>query len=123
MNDRVNNKSGFAHHQLYVYGEARAFLRLVHRQPLGSAELRNQAHRASTSVVLNIAEAASHEMGHNMGLSHDGTSSLTYYGGHGATASSPSWGPIMGTGYGRNVSQWSKSTEYYDGNQAQDDFK
>ena len=60
MNDRVNNnKSGFAHHQLYVYGEARAFLRLVHRQPLGSAELRNQAHRASTSVVLNIAEAAS----------------------------------------------------------------
>ena len=59
MNEQVTKKSGFAHHQLHVYGEARALLRLVHQQPLGSAELRNQAHRASTSVVLNIAEAAS----------------------------------------------------------------
>jgi len=72
--------------------------------------------------VPNIAEAASHEMGHNMGLSHDGTSTQTYYGGHVATSTAPSWGPIMGTGYSRNVSQWSKSTEYYDGNQTQDDF-
>lgn len=59
MNDQVNKKSGFSHHQLIVYGEARTFLSLVHKQRLGSAELRNQAHRASTSVVLNIAEAAS----------------------------------------------------------------
>ena len=68
-----------------------------------------------------VAEAASHEMGHNMGLSHDGTSTLAYYGGHVATASAPSWGPIMGTGYNRNVSQWSKG-EYYDANQLQDDL-
>ena len=31
-----------------------------------------------------IAEAASHEIGHNLGLSHDGTSSSEYYGGHGS---------------------------------------
>lgn len=71
----------------------------------------------------NTAEAASHEMGHNLGLSHDGlTSGAAYYGGHVATASAPSWGPIMGTGYNRNVSQWSKASEYYLGNQAQDDL-
>lgn len=68
-----------------------------------------------------VAEAASHEMGHNMGLSHDGTSTLTYYGGHGATSEAPSWGPIMGTGYNRNVSQWCKG-EYYNANLFQDDL-
>jgi hypothetical protein len=66
-----------------------------------------------------IAEAASHEIGHNMGLSHDGTSSDSYYGGHGS--GSTSWGPIMGTGYDRNVSQWSKG-EYYAANNTQDDL-
>jgi autotransporter-associated beta strand protein len=71
----------------------------------------------------NTAEAASHEMGHNMGLSHDGlTTGAAYYGGHNATSSAPSWGPIMGTGYNRNVSQWSKASEYFNGNQAQDDL-
>jgi hypothetical protein len=69
----------------------------------------------------NIADAASHEIGHNLGLSHDGTSSLEYYGGHGATAEAPSWGPIMGTGYGRNLSQWSQG-EYHNANQFQDDL-
>jgi hypothetical protein len=66
-----------------------------------------------------IAEAASHEIGHNMGLSHDGTSSTEYYGGHGS--GNTSWGPLMGTGYGRNVSQWSKG-EYYQANNTQDDL-
>lgn len=61
-----------------------------------------------------VAEAASHEAGHNMGLSHDGITSDSYYGGHDASSGvADSWGPIMGTGYGRNVSQWSKG-EYYD---------
>ena len=65
-----------------------------------------------------IAEATSHEMGHNLGLSHDGTSSKSYYNGHGSGQTS--WGPIMGTGYNRNVSQWSNG-EYYDANNSQDD--
>jgi hypothetical protein len=66
-----------------------------------------------------IAEAASHEIGHNLGLSHDGTSGSDYYGGHGS--GDISWGPIMGTGYNRNVSQWSKG-DYYHANNTQDDL-
>ena len=31
-----------------------------------------------------VSEAASHEMGHNLSLSHDGTASSGYYGGHGS---------------------------------------
>ncbi|HPQ95489.1 MAG: cadherin-like domain-containing protein [Thiothrix sp.] len=66
-----------------------------------------------------VSEAASHEMGHNLGLAHDGTSTSSYYGGLGSGYIS--WGPIMGTGYSRNVSQWSKG-EYPDANQYQDDI-
>jgi hypothetical protein len=67
-----------------------------------------------------IAEAASHEIGHNMGLSHDGTiAGSEYYGGHGS--GDTSWGPLMGTGYNRNVSQWCKG-EYYQANNTQDDL-
>jgi len=67
----------------------------------------------------NIAEAVSHELGHNFGLSHDGLTGTTYYNGHGS--GNISWGPIMGTGYGRNVSQWSQG-EYFNANNTQDDF-
>jgi PKD repeat protein len=67
-----------------------------------------------------VAEAVSHEFGHNLGLSHDGTrSGATYYSGHGSGATS--WGPIMGTGYYDAVSQWSKG-EYYDANNTEDDL-
>lgn len=66
-----------------------------------------------------IAEAASHEMGHNLGLSHDGTSSSSYYGGHGSGWLS--WGPIMGGSYGQNVTQWSRG-EYSGANNTQDDI-
>ncbi len=63
----------------------------------------------------NLAEAASHEAGHNVGLSHDGTSTVGYYQGHGA------WAPIMGVGYYRGISQWSKG-EYADANNTEDDY-
>ena len=65
------------------------------------------------------AEAAAHEMGHNLALSHDGTKRDSYYGGH--ENSSISWGPIMGTGYNRNVSQWSKG-DYRFSNNPQNDL-
>jgi hypothetical protein len=66
-----------------------------------------------------VAEATSHELGHNLGLSHDGTASVEYYQGHGS--GDISWGPLMGTGYNRNVSQWSKG-EYYQANNTEDDL-
>jgi hypothetical protein len=63
----------------------------------------------------NIAEAASHEAGHTVGLSHDGTATVGYYQGHGA------WAPIMGVGYYKAISQWSKG-EYAGANNTEDDF-
>lgn len=67
-----------------------------------------------------IAEAISHEVGHNLGLSHDGKTNAdgtttAYYSGHG------DWAPIMGVGYYKSVTQWSKG-EYPGANQLQDDL-
>lgn len=69
----------------------------------------------------NCAEAVSHEIGHTLGLSHDGRSSPneSYYGGHGN--GDVGWAPIMGVGYYENLSQWSKG-EYLNANQTQDDL-
>jgi len=66
-----------------------------------------------------VAEAISHEAGHNMGLSHDGTASLGYYSGHGGGATG--WAPIMGVGYYQSLTQWSKG-EYSSANNIQDDL-
>ena len=66
-----------------------------------------------------VAEAASHEMGHNLALSHDGTVSSSYYTGHGSGPTS--WGPIMGVGYYTNMTQWSQG-EYAGATQFQDDL-
>jgi PKD repeat protein len=62
-----------------------------------------------------VAEATSHEVGHNVGLNHDGTATLGYYEGQG------SWAPIMGASYYKPVTQWSKG-EYTGANNKQDDF-
>jgi hypothetical protein len=67
----------------------------------------------------NISEAASHELGHNLNLSHDGTGSVGYYNGHGS--GNTDWGPIMGVGYYAQVSQWSQG-EYQGANNGQDDL-
>lgn len=63
----------------------------------------------------SVAYAASHEVGHTFGLSHDGADGVEYYGGHG------DWAPIMGAGYGKPVVQWSKG-EYAGANNAEDDL-
>ena len=44
----------------------------------------------------SVAEAISHEAGHNMGLHHDGTSTTGHYQGHGSGVTG--WAPIMGVG-------------------------
>ena len=55
-----------------------------------------------------VSEASSHEAGHALGLSHDGTvahdgiARSEYYSGHN------NWAPIMGSSYNRAVTQWSK---------------
>jgi PKD repeat protein len=50
-----------------------------------------------------VAEAASHEIGHTLGLYHSGqTNGTEYYAGH------ADWAPIMGVGYYKTVTQWTK---------------
>jgi len=66
-----------------------------------------------------IAEAVTHEVGHNLGLDHDGTSTTGYYSGQGSGATG--WAPIMGVGYDRQLTQWSKG-EYSGANNKQDDL-
>jgi PKD repeat protein len=66
-----------------------------------------------------IAEATSHEVGHNLGLSHDGTSSVGYYQGHGTGVTG--WAPIMGVGYYKELVQFSKG-EYLNANNKEDDY-
>ena len=72
------------------------------------------------SSVNSIAEAVSHELGHTMGLHHDGCTSPAdeYFWGHGSGATS--WAPIMGAGYSRTVVQWSKG-EYQNASQTEND--
>lgn len=65
------------------------------------------------------AEAISHEAGHSLGLSHDGTASAGYYTGQGSGTTG--WAPIMGVGYYQNLSQWSKG-EYSGASNKQDDL-
>jgi Fibronectin type III domain/Metallo-peptidase family M12B Reprolysin-like len=64
----------------------------------------------------SIAESVSHEVGHTFGLTHDGVTGGTgYYGGH------DTWAPIMGVGFSRPITQWSKG-DYTGANNPQDDL-
>jgi hypothetical protein len=65
------------------------------------------------------ADSVSHEAGHSLGLSHDGTTTgIEYYEGHGT--GDIAWTPIMGwANYG--LSQWDQG-EYTDANNQEDDL-
>jgi len=67
-------------------------------------------------VPKNVAEAASHEVGHTLGLAHDGVE-----GGDGATMGQGNWAPIMGKSYYEPITHWSKG-EYASPNNTQDDL-
>jgi len=77
----------------------------------------NRVCFAFVGGAANMAEVGAHEVGHTMGLSHDGrnTPNETYYAGNGI------WGPIMGTTYTVNIGQWSKG-EYNSANNTQNDM-
>jgi hypothetical protein len=67
------------------------------------------------------AEVVSHEVGHTLGLGHDGriVPDEGYFGGHGSD--NTGWAPIMGVGYYRPVVQWSKG-EYTSANNTENDL-
>ena len=69
---------------------------------------------AFNSGVVIGALTASHEIGHTLGLNHDGTSLDEYYAGTNV------WGPIMGAPFNAPVTQWSQG-EYTDANNQEDD--
>jgi hypothetical protein len=73
--------------------------------------------------VRGIAEALSHEVGHTLGLAHDGQrNGVEYYSGNGGNTTNPtSWAPIMGVGYYSSLVQWSKG-EYVLANNTEDDL-
>ena len=68
-----------------------------------------------------MGETISHELGHTLGLNHDGrnTPNEEYYFGHGAGATS--WAPIMGAGFNKSVTQWSKG-DYTSASNKEDDL-
>ena len=67
----------------------------------------------------NGAQTISHEVGHALGLSHDGLNSRTYHTGVGSGETA--WGPLLGSPFSRNLTQWSNG-DYAGANQTQDDL-
>ncbi len=63
----------------------------------------------------DVALAISHEVGHTLGLRHDGTTGSPYY--RGASG----WGPIMGNPLNQEVTQWSRG-DYPGSNNPEDDL-
>lgn len=66
-----------------------------------------------------IAECLAHEVGHTLGLHHQGDSKVTYYGGGGT--GDTGWAPIMGVSYYKNLTQWAKG-EYTGANNKEDAY-
>ncbi|MFC1759008.1 Calx-beta domain-containing protein [Planctomycetota bacterium] len=65
------------------------------------------------SSEIGVSAASTLEVGHAVYLAHDGNSGRTYYNGHGSGETG--WGPIMGSGYSKNMTTWDNG-EYYDAN-------
>lgn len=76
--------------------------------------------------VKNIAEAASHEAGHTLGLRHqssyDGNCVKISDYNWGAGAGEIGWAPIMGAGYGQNMTLWNSGPNSLGCNNIQSDL-
>lgn len=64
----------------------------------------------------HAGDTGSHEVGHTMGLDHDGQGSTEYYSGHG------NWAPIMGFSLQKPIGQWSIG-EYNNATNTQNDVQ
>ncbi|GEP42777.1 hypothetical protein BGE01nite_20680 [Brevifollis gellanilyticus] len=75
-------------------------------------------------TVSDMALTITHELGHTLGLSHDGIEATrnepayAYYTGHGSGITS--WGPLMGSPFGKALTQWSRG-EYLGADNNEDD--
>ncbi|MFZ1529097.1 MAG: PKD domain-containing protein [Ferruginibacter sp.] len=74
----------------------------------------------------NAAEAGSHEAGHTLTLNHhstyDGSCNKTNEYNYGTGSGEISWAPIMGVGYGKNMTTWSEIAYNVGCNHAQNDL-
>lgn len=82
-------------------------------------------YNQSGVVAHMVTTTISHEVGHNLNLSHDGLTGggaqNEYYGGHGKDQQS--WGPIMGAPYRKNFTQWTTGNlSYYKANNTENDL-
>eukprot|EP00043_Microstomoeca_roanoka_P019646 m.224330 g.224330 ORF g.224330 m.224330 type:complete len:614 (-) comp17033_c1_seq1:174-2015(-) len=68
-----------------------------------------------------VAEAASHEIGHNIGLGHHLFTDKQYADAYKGTTKLNSWGPIMGSSYNMAETQWSNGA-YTGSTSNQDDY-
>lgn len=93
---------------------------------LGSFDLIGKSHKENQPAWVftqgvgsnekYIAESVTHEVGHTLGLSHDGSKNSSYYSG------TNGWAPIMGVGFYQPITQWSNGS-YSDSDNEEDDYK
>ncbi len=73
-----------------------------------------------------VAECCSHESGHSVGLSHqskyDASCNLSAVYNDGVGSGEPSWAPIMGNSYNRNMSGWNNGPTPYGCTYVQDNL-
>ena len=68
----------------------------------------------------NAATTVTHEVGHSLGLDHDGVGSTQYHPGTGSGETS--WGPLLGAPYFRSLTQWSNG-DYNGATNREDDLR
>ena len=84
------------------------------------AFLFSERFSVDATYALRMARVVTHEVGHALGLHHDGTDRFETYAGH--MAGKFKWAPIIGGGRSSTLPQWSRG-EYPGANQNEDDLQ